>query len=114
MKRNNPRLSYFSTGSFVPADQSSSGERGAGHRRSIFGEGSSFAPSNHQEKLYFGGDKTEAARIRGACRASPSSSNPDQSVSEFIRMVVLREVERLEFKHNDGMPFLAPIEEPTI
>lgn len=110
LTRNNPRLSYFSTRSFVPSDQSSARKPNADYRKSIFGEGSSFAPSDAPRRLYFSADKTEEARVREACRAS--SSDPEQSVGEFIRMVVLKEVERLEFEQNSGLPFTFEVEKP--
>lgn len=55
-------------------------------------------------KVSFYQDRADTDRVRGAILHTMASEGP-RSLSQFIDSAVMREVERLEAKHNNGQPF---------
>lgn len=62
------------------------------------------AKPKHAPKVSFYQDPSESQRMRGAIRVAMAHEG-SRGLSDFIRTAVMREVERLEQRFNDGKPF---------
>lgn len=60
--------------------------------------------SKHAPKVSFYQDPAETRRMRGAIRVAMAQEG-SRGLSDFIHTAVMREVERLEQRYNDGKPF---------
>lgn len=64
------------------------------------------APRKHPNKVSFYQDPADTARLRGAVLHTMVAEG-HRSLSQFIIRAVMKEVQRLEEKYNDGKPFPA-------
>lgn len=60
--------------------------------------------SKHAPKVSFYQDPADTQRMRGAIRVAMAQEG-SRGLSDFIHTAVMREVERLEQRYNDGQPF---------
>lgn len=60
--------------------------------------------SKHAPKVSFYQDPADTQRMRGAIRVAMAQEG-SRGLSDFIHTAVMREVERLEQRYNDGKPF---------
>lgn len=58
----------------------------------------------HPPKVSFYQDPADTQRMRGAIRVAMAQEG-SRGLSDFIHNAVMREVERLERRYNDGRPF---------
>lgn len=64
------------------------------------------APRKHPNKVSFYQDPEDTARLRGAVLHTMIAEG-HRSLSQFVIRAVMKEVQRLEEKYNDGAPFPA-------
>lgn len=60
--------------------------------------------TKYRHKVSFYQDPEDTARVRGAILHTMTKEG-SRTLSQFIHTAVMREVERLEAKYNDGQPF---------